>query len=48
MTAEAVGDRRYAVELEAPGLTARVGEVVAWIGDGHLASFLERLAADCQ
>ncbi|UZI32402.1 DUF6228 family protein [Streptomyces sp. VB1] len=48
LTAEALGDRRCAVELETPGLTARVSEVVAWIGDGHLAPFLEGLAADCQ
>ncbi|MFJ4839374.1 DUF6228 family protein [Streptomyces sp. NPDC088746] len=36
----------YAVELEAPGLTARVNEVVAWIWDRDLAPFLEGLAAD--
>lgn len=36
----------YAVELEAPGLTARVGEVVAWIWDRDLALFLEELATD--
>lgn len=37
---------RYAVELRAPGLTARAGEVVAWIGDSDLAPFLEEPAAD--
>ncbi|MEU5160770.1 DUF6228 family protein [Streptomyces sp. NPDC020875] len=31
----------YAVELRAPGLTARVNEVVARIRDGDLAPFLE-------
>jgi hypothetical protein len=36
----------YAVELCAPGLTARVNEVVAWIWDSDLAPFLEELAAD--
>ncbi|WP_240811018.1 DUF6228 family protein [Streptomyces tendae] len=36
----------YAVELEAPGLTARVNEVVAWSWDRDLAPFLEGLAAD--
>ncbi|MEV0489961.1 DUF6228 family protein [Streptomyces atratus] len=36
----------YAVELWAPGLTARVNEVVAWIWDSDLAPFLEELAAD--
>ncbi|WP_405759297.1 DUF6228 family protein [Streptomyces sp. NBC_01420] len=36
----------YAVELQAPGLTARVDEVVAWIWDSDLYSFLEELAAD--
>lgn len=36
----------YAVELRAPGLTARVNEVVAWIRDSDLPSFLEALAAD--
>nr|WP_079155772.1 DUF6228 family protein [Streptomyces ambofaciens]CAK50961.1 conserved hypothetical protein [Streptomyces ambofaciens]CAK51199.1 conserved hypothetical protein [Streptomyces ambofaciens] len=36
----------YAVELRAPGLTARVDEVVAWIWDSDLAPFLEELAAD--
>ncbi|MFE1028624.1 DUF6228 family protein [Streptomyces sp. NPDC058818] len=38
----------YAVELEAPGLAARVNEVVAWIGDSDLGPFLEELAADYQ
>ncbi|MDH6215923.1 DUF6228 family protein [Streptomyces pseudovenezuelae] len=36
----------YAVELRAPGLTARVSEIVAWTGAGDLAPFLEELAAD--
>ncbi|MEU8692768.1 DUF6228 family protein [Streptomyces sp. NPDC048665] len=36
----------YAVELRAPGLTARVNEVVAWVRDSDLAAFLEELAAD--
>ncbi|WUS97174.1 DUF6228 family protein [Streptomyces sp. NBC_00708] len=36
----------YAVELQAPGLTARVDEVVAWIWDSDLYAFLEELAAD--
>jgi hypothetical protein len=36
----------YAVELRAPGLTARVNEVVAWVRDSDLAGFLEELAAD--
>ena len=36
----------YAVELRAPGLTARVNEVVAWGWDGDLAPFLEGLVAD--
>ncbi|HLU95904.1 DUF6228 family protein [Streptomyces sp. NPDC059515] len=36
----------YAVELRAPGLTARVDEVVAGIRDSDLARFLEELAAD--
>ena len=36
----------YAVELRAPGLTARVDEVVAWVWDSDLAPFLEELAAD--
>ncbi|MFB7656245.1 MULTISPECIES: DUF6228 family protein [unclassified Streptomyces] len=36
----------YAVELRAPGLTARVDEVVAWIWDSDLTAFLEELAAD--
>ncbi|MFK0061838.1 DUF6228 family protein [Streptomyces werraensis] len=38
----------YAVELRAPGLTARVNEVVAWIWDSDLTTFLEYLAADYQ
>ncbi|MFD6421826.1 DUF6228 family protein [Streptomyces sp. NPDC060198] len=37
---------RYSVELRAPGLAARVDEVVAWAGDNGLAAFLEELAAD--
>jgi hypothetical protein len=36
----------YAVELRAPGLTARVDEVVAWIWDSDLTTFLEGLAAE--
>lgn len=36
----------YAVELRAPGLTARVNEVVAWVWDSDLAPFLEEVAAD--
>lgn len=36
----------YAVELRAPGLSARVNEVVAWIRDSGLSAFLEELAAD--
>ncbi|MGW8954974.1 DUF6228 family protein [Streptomyces sp. NPDC055709] len=36
----------YAVELRAPGLTARADEVVAWIWDSDLAPFLEKLAED--
>ncbi|MEV8053141.1 DUF6228 family protein [Streptomyces bacillaris] len=36
----------YAVELRAPGLTARVNEVVAWIWDSDLTAFLEDLVAD--
>ncbi|WP_405441073.1 DUF6228 family protein [Streptomyces niveus] len=36
----------YAVELRAPGLNARVDEVVSWIWDSDLAPFLEGLAAD--
>ncbi|MEU8735670.1 DUF6228 family protein [Streptomyces tendae] len=35
----------YAVELRAPGLTARVDEVVAWIWDSDLTAFVEELAA---
>ncbi|MGI5339365.1 DUF6228 family protein [Streptomyces sp. CA-181903] len=34
----------YAVELSAPGLTARVDEVVAWIWDADLGAYLEELA----
>ncbi|WP_041823883.1 DUF6228 family protein [Streptantibioticus cattleyicolor] len=37
---------RYTVEAWAPGLTARVDEVVAWFTDPDLAPFLESLAAD--
>ncbi|WP_247700365.1 DUF6228 family protein [Streptomyces sp. RM72] len=36
----------YAVELRAPDLTARVDEVVAWIWDSDLTTFLEELAAE--
>jgi len=36
----------YAAEVSAPGLTARVNEVVAWTGDSDLVPFLEGLAAD--
>ncbi|OMI84888.1 hypothetical protein BSZ07_37305 [Streptomyces sp. M1013] len=36
----------YAVELWAPGLTARVDEVVAWNRGSGLVPFLEELAAD--
>nr|WP_206325130.1 MULTISPECIES: DUF6228 family protein [unclassified Streptomyces] len=36
----------YAVELRAPGLTARADEVVSWRRDGDLAPFLDALAAD--
>lgn len=36
----------YAVELRAPGLTARVDEVVAWIWDSGLTAFLQGLATD--
>lgn len=36
----------YAIELCAPGLTARVNEVVAWVWDRDLAPFLEELASD--
>ncbi|GGZ09614.1 DUF6228 family protein [Streptomyces nitrosporeus] len=36
----------YAVELRAPGLTARVDEIVAWLRDSGLSTFLEGLAAD--
>ncbi|WP_406323463.1 DUF6228 family protein [Streptomyces sp. NBC_01637] len=34
---------QYAVEVWAPGLRARVDEVVAWIWDADLASFLAEL-----
>ncbi|MGW6860056.1 DUF6228 family protein [Streptomyces xanthophaeus] len=38
---------RYAVEVQAPGMGARLDEAVAWIGDKtDLAPFLERLAGD--
>jgi len=36
----------YAVELQAPGLPARLNEAVAWTWDSDLAAFLEELAAD--
>ncbi len=36
----------YAVELRAPGMAARVDEVVAWCWDSDLVPFLEQLAAD--
>ncbi|THA29640.1 hypothetical protein E6W17_39110 [Streptomyces sp. A1547] len=37
----------YAVEVRAPGLSARLDEAVAWIGNnGDLAPFLERLAGN--
>ncbi|WP_031229781.1 DUF6228 family protein [Streptomyces niveus] len=36
----------YAVELRAPGLAARVDEVVGWIWDSDLALFLDELATD--
>ncbi|MFJ7069792.1 DUF6228 family protein [Streptomyces sp. NPDC101115] len=36
----------FGVALRAPGLTARVNEVVAWIWDSDLTTFLEELAAD--
>ncbi|MET8668141.1 DUF6228 family protein [Streptomyces tendae] len=36
----------YAFELQAPGLTARVDEVVAWIWDSDLTTFLDELAAE--
>ncbi|SEG88596.1 hypothetical protein SAMN05216223_119102 [Actinacidiphila yanglinensis] len=35
-----------AVEAWAPGLTARVGEVVTWSWDRDLATFLDELVAD--
>lgn len=36
----------HAVDAWAPGLTAGVDEVVAWVRHGDLAPFLERPAAD--
>ncbi|WP_330290712.1 DUF6228 family protein [Streptomyces sp. NBC_00576] len=36
----------FAVELRAPGLTARVDDVVAWAWGSGLALFLEALASD--
>jgi hypothetical protein len=39
---------QYVVEACAPGLTARVDEVVAWIWDADLAAFVAGLAADYQ
>ncbi|MGW9370303.1 DUF6228 family protein [Streptomyces xanthophaeus] len=37
----------YAVEVQAPGMGARLDKAVAWIGDKtDLAPFLERLAGD--
>ncbi|MER5976746.1 DUF6228 family protein [Streptomyces sp. NPDC001857] len=36
----------YAIELRAPGLSARVDEVVAWVRDSGLPGFLEGVAAD--
>ncbi|MGV9915426.1 DUF6228 family protein [Streptomyces tendae] len=36
----------YAVELRAPGLTARIDEVVAWIWGSDLTTFLNELAAE--
>lgn len=36
----------YAIEACAPGLNARVDEVVAWIWDANLEPFLEELARD--
>ncbi|MFI6944291.1 DUF6228 family protein [Streptomyces sp. NPDC050418] len=36
----------YALALHAPGLTARAAEIVAWIWDADLVTFLEELAAD--
>ncbi|MET8294740.1 DUF6228 family protein [Streptomyces sp. NPDC048387] len=38
----------YAVEAWAPGMTARANEVIAWIWDSDLTTFLEELAADYQ
>lgn len=37
---------QYTVEAWAPGLAARVDEVVAWIWDADLAAFLTELAGD--
>lgn len=39
---------QYVFEAWAPGLTARVDEVVAWIWDADLAVFVAGLAADYQ
>ncbi|MFJ8828187.1 DUF6228 family protein [Streptomyces sp. NPDC102467] len=39
---------QYVVEAWAPGLTARIDEVVAWIWDADLAAFISELAADFQ
>src|SRR4051794_3596584 len=39
---------QYVVEAWAPGLIARVDEVVAWIWDADLAAFIAGLAADYQ
>ncbi|MFI8103039.1 DUF6228 family protein [Streptomyces sp. NPDC086023] len=36
----------HSVELQAPGLTARVDDVVAWRREDGLAAFLDALAAD--
>ncbi|MGW2343153.1 DUF6228 family protein [Streptomyces sp. NPDC001661] len=36
----------YAVELKAPGLSARSEEIVAWVWDSDLVTFLEKLATD--
>nr|WSX54150.1 DUF6228 family protein [Streptomyces sp. NBC_00974] len=37
----------YAIEIQAPGLSASIEEAVAWVGDNSdLAPFLEKLAAD--
>ncbi|MFB7708838.1 DUF6228 family protein [Streptomyces sp. NPDC056105] len=40
------GAVHYVVEAWAPGLAARVDEVVAWVWDADLADFLAGLAAD--